>query len=143
MFRPEPKVGLEGKFSCQHAIAAGLLDGAAGPAQFSDEKVRDPRFAALRAKVNFIDTPSFEEEEARMKITMADGRVLEHYVQHCTGSPHNPMTDEFLSDKFLALATPTLGAGRARELLDRLWEMEKLRDSGPAWPIGTAPYSVA
>jgi 2-methylcitrate dehydratase PrpD len=125
MFRPDPKVGLEGKFSCQHAIAAGLLEGAAGPAQFSDEKVRDPKFAALRAKVAFIDTPAYEEEEALMRITMADGRVLEKKIDHCTGSPHNPMSDEFLSDKFINLATPTLGSERARELLDKLWRLEE------------------
>jgi 2-methylcitrate dehydratase PrpD len=126
MFRPDPRAGLEGKFSCQHAIAAGLIDGAAHPAQFSDEKVRDPRFVALRAKVNFIDTPSFEEEEARMRITLADGSVLENYVEHCTGSPHNPMPDAMLSDKFMALASSTLGEDEARSLLEKLWRFEDL-----------------
>jgi 2-methylcitrate dehydratase PrpD len=125
MFRPDPRVGLEGKFSCQHAIAAGLLEGAAGPAQFSDAKVIDPKFAALRSKVTFIDTPSYEEEEALMRITMADGSVLEKKIDHCTGSPHNPMSDEFLSNKFLALAAPTLGDAGARELLEKLWALEE------------------
>jgi 2-methylcitrate dehydratase PrpD len=131
MFRPEPRVGLEGKFSVQHAIASGLLDGAAHPAQFSDKKVRDPKFAALRARVNLIDTPSFEEEEARMRITLADGRVIEQYVQHCTGSPHNPMPDAMLSDKFMALATPTLGRSAATELLEKLWRLEELDSLAP------------
>jgi len=31
----------------------------------------------------------------------------------------------------MALATPTLGADRARELLDKLWEMEKLDTLAP------------
>jgi 2-methylcitrate dehydratase PrpD len=59
-----------------------------------------------------------------MRITLADGSVLQKKVDHCTGSPHNPMSDEFLSSKFLQLATPTLGSDRARELLDKLWALE-------------------
>jgi len=130
MNRAEPRVGLEGKFSVQHAITAGLIDGAAHPAQFSDAKVNDPKFVALRAKVNLIRTEGFEEEEARLRLTLKDGSVIEKYVQHCTGSPHNPMSDAVLSDKFLALATPTLGDSGAKALLERLWRLEELPDLG-------------
>lgn len=126
MNRAEPRVGLEGKFSVQHAITAGLIDGAAHPAQFSDARVSDPKFVALRAKVNLIRTEGFEEEEARLRLIMKDGSVIEQYVQHCTGSPHNPMSDAVLSDKFMALAIPTLGEAGAKTLLEQLWRLEEL-----------------
>lgn len=131
MNRAEPRVGLEGKFSVQHAITAGLIDGAAHPAQFSDAKVNDPKFVALRAKVNLIRTDGFEEEEARLRLVLKDGSVIEQYVQHCTGSPHNPMSDAVLNDKFMALATPTLGSARAKTLLDQLWNLEDMATLEP------------
>ncbi len=131
MNRAEPRVGLEGKFSVQHAITAGLIDGAAHPAQFSDAKVNDPKFVALRAKVNLIRTDGFEEEEARLRLVLKDGSVIEQYVQHCTGSPHNPMSDAVLNDKFMALATPTLGSERAKTLLDQLWNLEDMATLEP------------
>ncbi len=123
--RPEPKVGLEGKFSIQHCVAAGLIEGAAHPAQYSDATVADPRFAALRARVALHVQDGFEEEEGRVRLTMADGSTREYHVEHCTGSPKNPMSDARLADKFLALTTPSLGADRARSILDQLWHLNE------------------
>lgn len=126
--RPEPRTRLEGKFSVQHAITAGLIDGAAHPAQFSDAKVNDPRFVGLRSKVRLIKNEAFEEEEAQLKLTLRNGEVVERYVEHCTGSPHNPMSDAVLSEKFLSLASANLGSERAGALLRQLWQLEEMDD---------------
>ena len=124
MGRMEPDVGLAGKFSCAHTISVGLVDGAAYPAQFTDARVKDPLLAALRRKVKFTIDHSKGEDQVTLRLTMKDGSVLEHTVEHATGSPENPMTDDRLNDKFLTLATPTLGAAAAQSLLDRLWALE-------------------
>jgi len=123
--RPEPKVGLEGKFSIQHCVACGLIEGSAHPAQYSDATVADARFAALRAKVNLNVHEDYEEEEGGVRLTLADGSTREFHVEHCTGSPKNPMTDARLTEKFLALTTPSLGAERAQSLLDQLWRLDE------------------
>ena len=44
-----------------------------------------------------------------MVLTLRDGRTLERHVAHNLGTPDNPMTDQQLEDKFLALASPVLG----------------------------------
>ena len=36
------------------------------------------------------------------------------------------MSDAMLTDKFMALSTPTLGPERSRKLLDQLWSLEEL-----------------
>jgi 2-methylcitrate dehydratase PrpD len=124
MGRAEPQVGLEGKFSVQHTIAVGLVDGAAYPAQFADAKVKDERLTELRRKVTLTVDNAMAEDQCRLRLTMKDGSILEESVEHATGSPQNPITDERLGDKFLTLATPTMGQGQAKAILDRLWHLE-------------------
>jgi 2-methylcitrate dehydratase PrpD len=125
---PEPQVGLQGKFSVQHCIAVGLREGAAYPAQFSDAEVADPANAELRRKVKLIKQESYEEDEAIVRLTLKDGSKLEERIEHATGAPQNPLTDAALSEKFLELATPTLGREEAEALLSRLWRLEEARD---------------
>lgn len=121
---PEPKVGLEGKFSVQHCIAAGLIEGAAYPEQFSDAKVNDPRLVALRRKVRLVEDRSLEEDEARVTLRFKDGSVWDEHVRHAAGAPQNPLSDARLEEKFLTLASLTLGEAKARSLLQALWLLE-------------------
>ncbi len=125
MGRMEPDVGLAGKFSCAHCISVGLVDGAAYPAQFADAKVVDPLLTALRRKVKYTIDPSMGEDQVLLRLTLKDGSMLEQRVEHATGSPENPMSDERLAEKFMTLATPTIGDAKAKALLDRLWHLDE------------------
>jgi 2-methylcitrate dehydratase PrpD len=127
MGRAEPQVGLEGKFSVQHCISIGLIDGAAYPAQFADAKVKDEQLTALRRNVRLTVEDSMAEDACRLRLTLKDGSVLEESVTHATGSPQNPMPDGKLSEKFRTLASPALGEKPAEELLDRLWHLEEVK----------------
>jgi len=124
MGRMEPDVGLAGKFSCAHCISVGLVDGAAYPAQFADAKVLDPLLTDLRRKVKFNVIDGMGEDQVELRLTMKDGSVLTHRVEHATGSPENPLSDERLEEKFMTLAPETLGEAGAKELLARLWHLE-------------------
>jgi 2-methylcitrate dehydratase PrpD len=126
MGRNAPQVGLEGKFSVQHCIAAGLIDGAAYPAQFSDARVTDPELAAIRHKVQLHVEEDMPEDGCVLRLTLNDGNVLEERVQHATGSPQNPLSDERLDDKFLTLASSTLGQDKALALLHRLRHLDEI-----------------
>jgi 2-methylcitrate dehydratase PrpD len=127
MGRMEPDVGLAGKFSCAHCISVGLVDGAAYPAQFSDAKVQDERLAALRRKVRYTIDDAMGEDAVRLVLTMKDGSRIEQAVEHATGSPQNPMTDDFLANKFMTLASEALGDKDAAALLDRLWHLDEAK----------------
>lgn len=125
MNRPEPQRGLEGKFSFQHCAAAALIDGAGHDAQFSDEKISDPLIASVRSKVNATIDDSLREDEVYVSIITNDGSVLEHHIEHATGSPQNPMPDSTLESKFKDLAGEVMSENQVAKLLDSLWEIDK------------------
>ena len=124
----DPKVGLEGKFSARYCGAAGLVDGAAYPTQFTDAKVKDETLLTLHRKVRFLPNETIREDEARVRLLLKDGRGFEQYIEHATGSPENPMTDAQLNEKFLTLVTHAMPEHEAKALLDRLWRIEELED---------------
>jgi 2-methylcitrate dehydratase PrpD len=121
-----PQTGLEGKFSVYCAAAIAIVEGAAGEKQFSDKLVRDPVLVALRDRVVATVDPSIREEQARVAITLKDGRRLEKYVENALGSVKNPLLDAALDAKFLDLADGVLPQNQARRLLDLCRSVEEL-----------------
>ena len=124
MNRPNPQVGLEGKFSFQHCAAAALVDGAGHDAQFTDARVTDPVIVALRSRVSATVDPAIPEHEAFVTITLTDGRQVSMHVAHASGSPQNPLSDAVLDEKFRALVEPVYGAAHAARLLDAARHLE-------------------
>jgi 2-methylcitrate dehydratase PrpD len=125
-----PQFGLEGKFSVYHAVAAALVRGRVGEAEFSDQAVRDAAIVALRGRVSVVVDRTIAEDQVRVAITLKDGRVLEKYIEHATGSAKNPMTDAQLEGKVGGLADGVLKPERIRKLLDLCWNIEKDKDAG-------------
>ena len=125
MDRPEPRRGLEGKFSFQHCAAAALVDGAGHDAQFSDERVADPTVARVRSLVTATPDDGVRQDEVYVSISLTDGRTVEAHVEHATGSPDNPMSDGALETKYQALAAPVIGDKQAKRLLAAVWALDK------------------
>jgi len=123
----DPASGLQSKFSTLHSAAVALVDGAAGIAQYSDARARDPVVAALRGKVKAVADESLGKDEAYAAI-IAGGTRHEAHIAHASGTAANPMSDAAIEAKFLANATPAIGAERARAACDRVWALEKLPD---------------
>ncbi|MQG21709.1 MAG: MmgE/PrpD family protein [SAR202 cluster bacterium] len=123
MNRPNPRHGLEGKFSFQHCAASALIDGAGHNAQFSDLNVLDPKVSAMRRKVEAEIDHSFNEDEVYVTIKLTDGKSVNKHIKHASGSPKNPMSDESLENKYRALVTPVLGEDQATKLLEELWAL--------------------
>ena len=126
--RQHPNVGLEGKFSFQHSMAVGLVDGAAFPAQYTDAKVADSIITALRQRITATVDPSVAEDAAVVTLVLKDGRSYTETVTHATGAPENPMTDLQLEAKFRALAGDVLPKERLEGLLALLWDLDKVAD---------------
>lgn len=123
-----PTTGLEGKFSIYHVLAVGLVDGAALPAQFTDERVGDPTLESVRSRVVVEQDPEQTKESARVDVTLLDGRILTRVIAHNLGTPAAPMTDAQLEAKLVALATPILGEERTARLAATCWEVSELPD---------------
>jgi 2-methylcitrate dehydratase PrpD len=125
-----PQVGLEGKFSVYHTVAAAIVEGAAGERQFSDKAVRNPVIVALRDRVSAVVDPSIKEDQVRISITLKDGRKLEKYIEHAVGSVTNPMSDKDLEAKFVGQVDGILPPAQARRTMDLCWDIETLPNAG-------------
>ena len=89
--KEEPNTGLEGKFSVYHAAAIALIDGTAGEAQFTDERVHDSDVIALRKCVQAEAIDTIGKYEAFISIDLDDGTTIEKHITHALGSLDNPM----------------------------------------------------
>jgi 2-methylcitrate dehydratase PrpD len=101
-----PGSGLEGKFSAEYVIAAGLLDEAVGFDSFTDAAVRRPAAQQLIAKVDFAEseappfgTPTWDYAYAAVEVEL-DGTLLRERVDVPRGDARRPLTQEELDVKF-------------------------------------------
>jgi len=123
-----PQVGLEGKFSVYHSVAAAILYGAAGEKEYSDSAVKNPKVIALRDRVNASVDASIRDDEAYVSIHLKDGKILQKHVAHAIGSLHKPMTDKDLEAKFQRLTSDILTREESRRLMDLCWNLESSED---------------
>jgi 2-methylcitrate dehydratase PrpD len=110
--KQQPPTAYAAKFSSPYCVAAGLIHGDAGLAQFTEEAVRDPRALALAAKVNYVIDPDNEypaNYTGHIRAELADGRVVEERQGQLRGGTREPMS----RDDLLAKARANLAfAGR-------------------------------
>jgi 2-methylcitrate dehydratase PrpD len=123
----DPATGLQSKFSTLHSAAVALVDGAAGIAQYSDERARDPLVATLRGKVKAVADETLGKDEAYAAIVTGNTRHEVH-IPHATGTAENPMSDLAIEAKYLANATPVIGPERAERARDLVWALDKQLD---------------
>jgi aconitate decarboxylase len=118
-----PKDGLEGKFSVFHGGAVGLLFGKAGPAEYADEVVTDPKVTAIRDKIDASPSKDVKPDEAYLTVHFTDGNKLEKHIKHAVGSLEVPMTDEQLTGKFVDQSALVLGQQGAQRASDAAWKI--------------------
>jgi 2-methylcitrate dehydratase PrpD len=113
---PEPRTGLEGKFSLRATTAMALLGiDTASLETFSDKTVTDPHVVAMRDRVRIVP----EEKMAGTRATVVvktNGRSFKADAD--SGKPWSDLTAqrESLTRKFMALASPHLGSAGAQTL---------------------------
>ncbi|KQY99458.1 hypothetical protein ASD45_00560 [Pseudolabrys sp. Root1462] len=126
--RPNVTNGRLSQVSVQHAVAAALMRGKAGPDEFSDECVADPKVAALRAKVEVVRDSSFSTIAAAVDIATADGQVYRLSTQAARGSDVNPMSDGDLEAKLRHAAAGWNGSHDIQPLIDAIWGLDQSAD---------------
>lgn len=90
-----PPTPYAAKFSGPYCVAAGLVFGDAGLAQFTGASVRDPRVLALAGKVDFVINPLDEypaNYTGHVRATLADGRVVETRAPCLRGGARAPLS---------------------------------------------------
>ena len=119
--------------SLQHLVSIMLLDGTMTFKSSHDyRRMKDPKVLALRAKVLAIgdeEPPSAERSwRCSVEVTLKDGRKLTNQTTAAKGTYENPMTRQDEDEKALDLIAPISGKRRAQELLEALWNFDRIKD---------------
>lgn len=132
--RPDPRSGLDGKFSLQYVTSIALLDGAIGIASFSDERRARPDVDAMLKRVRVRFDPKLSADvdqlQATVSLTTRGGAVHQHTVRRLPGMVGLPLTDDELVEKFLGCAVPVAGRASAERILELAREFRSLDDVG-------------
>lgn len=122
-----PSTYHEAQVSLPYSVAAALTFGAALPAQYADEHLRDRDLQALTRRVTVQKDDRLPRGvSCRTMITLADGTTLESQVDDPKGSVGNPLTEDELADKFRMLTQPLLSTQRADAVLGAVADLESL-----------------
>ena len=128
-----PTNGLERKFSMQFCAAAALATGRVDLGSFDDGPVADAGTRGLMDRVRMVVDPTLPdrlEQHAwsRVTVRLRDGRALASPPRGASGHPDQPLSDAQLRDKFLACATPVLGADEAEGVAAQLAHLDDIPD---------------
>lgn len=108
--RPEPKSGLDAKFSVQFLTAKALTEGQIRLGDFADDAFLTAPVAKVLPKVR---SEAHREDDAylgEVAVTMRNGSVRSATASTKFGrGPTNPMSDETLRGKFVDCASDVLG----------------------------------
>ena len=120
----------EGRFSTPFTVATALVHGSVRLAAFTADRLADPRTQALTQRIDVELDPLCQADfpgrrSARLRVTLADGTVLERYQPTRKGDPDDPLTDAELAAKFHELASPAIGANAAAALLHELETLDQ------------------
>lgn len=126
--KPAPTTGLEGKFSIAFACAIAMLDGAARERQFTDANVARADVIALRDRILPVADDDTQPGAATAIATLRDGRAIRVRVEHATGTPENPLSDDELLAKYHDLADAVIGEDRASHLAEVINRIDQARD---------------
>jgi len=126
----EPNTPFEAKFSLPYVVAHALVHGSVRLEAFEPERLSDATVRALMSKIELVADPQLSagfprQRAARVEITLADGRRMEHFAPYRKGDPDAPLSDAELNDKFEELVTPVLGATQALSLRERIWALDR------------------
>jgi len=126
--------------SLQHLVAVMLVDKTVTFKSAHDEsRMKDPAVLKQRAKVNLIGQEDLErlmpKRVAIVEITLTDGKVLTDRVEAVRGTVDNPMTREEVVAKARGLISPVLGAAVASKLIERILDLEHVRNVRDLRPL--------
>ena len=121
--RLRPATPLEGKFSIPYCVALGLNGHAAGPADFSSERLGDSSVMDLTGLVEIIPDEKIERWSSRVELAYDDGSRRTAEIDAALGSLARPLAWPDLEAKFMTAVEPVLRADAPR-LLDALRAFE-------------------
>jgi 2-methylcitrate dehydratase PrpD len=137
---------LDAQMSLPYSVAVALLHGRADLRLYQSPYLEDAGLAALARRVNVVaETRGAATSEPTVDVTLRDGRVLTGQVKIAKGAPENPLSDEEMVQKFLALATMAVSPATASEIVAFVATIETAPTISPLFRMlsGTASATSA
>jgi 2-methylcitrate dehydratase PrpD len=125
----------------QHILALTLVDGGLTfKSSHSFERMNDPAVLALKKRITLVGDPGFgtTKRQGIVEITTKDGAKLREHVVSPRGMMENPMTTEEVEKKCRDLLEPVLGQDHSRELIDGIWNLERISNMRTLRPLLSA-----
>jgi 2-methylcitrate dehydratase PrpD len=148
-----PRSAYQAKFSMAYTVAAALLEGEVGLAQFAPERfgpdgVRIPAIAALLARtrvaVNEDLTAKYPAAwPARVTLGLRDGTTISETADYPRGNSENPVETTELRHKLVALVMPCLGRDAAAGALAAIDALPHCTDMATLFPALVPTFTAA
>jgi 2-methylcitrate dehydratase PrpD len=122
--RPDISTGRESQVSVQHSVAAALVHGKAGLAQFTDACARDGAVLEMRRRIVVERDPAIPVSAAEVALTTTD--VKTHRL---STRAVNPMSDRTLEDKLRAAADTWRPGHDVTPLIEAIWTLDHSADA--------------
>ncbi len=139
--RMNPRTSYQAKFSVAYCVAAALIEGQVGlaqfdPARFDADGVRHPSIAALLQRTRVAADPALsarypERWPARVTLHLTNGETITGYADYPRGNPENPASPATLEAKFRALVEPRYDAALADRVIDAVHTLDHCPDVSP------------
>jgi 2-methylcitrate dehydratase PrpD len=128
-----PATGLQAKFSLPFCVAAAIVYGRVGVETFLPDRLGDPAVTALMPRIAMRVESAFDNgapalTQARVTVTLRDGRVCTERADGARGYPTRPASDAELDAKFLGCARGVISSASAERALTMLRDFEALGD---------------
>jgi 2-methylcitrate dehydratase len=127
-----PSTKEQADYNLKYLVAVALLDGRVGPEQLETRRVRTHDVQELLARVDVHAAADLteaypERTQARVHITLNDGRELHREQSDFEGSPTRPMSWDRVVQKFHWLAEPFADAALRAGIVDAVHRLDELR----------------
>jgi 2-methylcitrate dehydratase PrpD len=124
----------------QHMVAVMLVDKTVTFTSAHDQaRMKDATVLLQRAKVQLLPDPALERflptRAARVEVTFSNGTQLTEEIDAVRGTAKNPMTRDEVIAKTRDLVTPILGTATCSNLIEKVLNLESLKDVRELRPV--------
>lgn len=124
LVHPNPKTGLEGKFSLEYCLATAILRGRITLGDFTDEQVADDKIKSFLHRIKPRENPALKSWIVQLRVKLRDGRTLKQEGDRSPG-----ITDwDGLVTKYQDCLEGQLPAGQIQQSLQMIQKIDEMKD---------------
>jgi 2-methylcitrate dehydratase PrpD len=133
-FPYQPMGPLQAQMSLNYCMARSLLDGGLTLAQFTEDKLADPRAVDLSGRVHFISDDEINRIyptrfPSIVEVVLTNGKRHKMRIDAQKGTPENPTTWEEVQTKFRTNSESLGDEQRLDAIIEKVTKLEDLSDA--------------